>query len=262
MKPMISYYGGKQNMASLIVGLIPKHDRYIEPFSGGAAVFFAKEPVKYNILNDKNKWLINMYIQYQRNPKLFCHLLRSYPFSERIHKLSKNYKVRNRMLSAIRFWYNINCSFSNQLDCGFKGSASEKNLIMYNNKLSSISEKIIKLRSAVILCRDAISIIKKYDSPSSFFYIDPPYPEANQGHYSGYSISDYSELISVLSSISGKFILSNYYQDVPMPSYWHIKKVSVCMSAAIVEEGCERENREELLIMNYKPLEEIDIWEL
>lgn len=262
MKPLISYYGGKQNMAGLISGLIPEHSIYVEPFSGGAAVFFAKPLARYNVLNDKNKWLINMYIQYKRHPALFCRLVRSLPFSEEIHRLSKKYKVRNKMLSAVRFWYNINCSFSNQLDCGFKGSASHKNLTMYKNKLVTLSDKISKLGSAVILCRDAISIIKKYDSPSSFFYIDPPYPMANQGHYSGYSVSDYALLISVLSGIRGRFILSNYYQDVPMPVGWHTKVVDVCMSAAIVDVGNNREKREELLIMNYKPLEEIDIWDL
>ena len=42
MKIPISYYGGKQQLASKIVSLFPEHKIYCEPFIGGAAVFFAK----------------------------------------------------------------------------------------------------------------------------------------------------------------------------------------------------------------------------
>ena len=42
LKTPISYYGGKQKLATKIISLIPLHTLYCEPFLGGAAVFFAK----------------------------------------------------------------------------------------------------------------------------------------------------------------------------------------------------------------------------
>ncbi|MDR2951683.1 MAG: DNA adenine methylase, partial [Treponema sp.] len=42
MKTPLSYYGGKQQLAKTILGLIPPHRVYCEPFLGGAAIFFAK----------------------------------------------------------------------------------------------------------------------------------------------------------------------------------------------------------------------------
>lgn len=61
MKTPLSYYGGKQTLAKIILGLIPPHRLYCEPFLGGAAVFFAKEPAKVEVINDTNGELVNFY---------------------------------------------------------------------------------------------------------------------------------------------------------------------------------------------------------
>lgn len=61
MKTPISFYGGKQKLCSLILDLIPKHILYCEPFVGGGAVFFSKEPSEAEVLNDTNSELINFY---------------------------------------------------------------------------------------------------------------------------------------------------------------------------------------------------------
>ena len=63
MKPPISYYGGKQNMLSELLPLIPKHESYIEPFFGGGALFFAKTPSPLEVINDTNQLMINFYRQ-------------------------------------------------------------------------------------------------------------------------------------------------------------------------------------------------------
>ena len=57
----ISYYGGKQTMLPYILPLIPKHEVYTESFFGGGAVFWAKEQVKTEIINDFNANVYNFY---------------------------------------------------------------------------------------------------------------------------------------------------------------------------------------------------------
>lgn len=57
----ISYYGGKQTMLPYILPLIPKHEIYTESFFGGGAVFWAKTPVKTEIINDFNANVYNFY---------------------------------------------------------------------------------------------------------------------------------------------------------------------------------------------------------
>ncbi|MGL4981932.1 MAG: DNA adenine methylase [Treponemataceae bacterium] len=57
----ISYYGGKQQLARKILSLIPEHKTYVEPFVGGGAIFFAKQPSPCEVINDTNCELINFY---------------------------------------------------------------------------------------------------------------------------------------------------------------------------------------------------------
>lgn len=44
MKTPLTYYGGKQKLCSTILEILPDHKLYCEPFVGGGAVFFGKEP--------------------------------------------------------------------------------------------------------------------------------------------------------------------------------------------------------------------------
>ena len=48
-------------LSKLIISLIPKHNLYCEPFFGGGAIFFAKEPSNLEVINDTNGELINFY---------------------------------------------------------------------------------------------------------------------------------------------------------------------------------------------------------
>ncbi len=61
MKTPITYYGGKQMMLPEILPIIPKHRLYCEPFFGGGAVFWAKEPSKCEVINDVNMNVVNFY---------------------------------------------------------------------------------------------------------------------------------------------------------------------------------------------------------
>jgi len=62
--------------------------------------------------------------------------------------------------------------------------------------------------------RDALDVIKRFDTKDSFFYIDPPYFNSNCGHYKGYTKEDFINLLEVLTQIKGKFLLSSYWSEI------------------------------------------------
>src|SRR3546814_14328611 len=59
-------------------------------------------------------------------------------------------------------------------------------------------------------CTDARYISRSLYTPDSFFYCDPPYINSDCGHYDAYTEQDYENLLKLLSTISGKFLLSSY----------------------------------------------------
>ena len=61
MRPPTKYYGGKVRMMPYILPLVPEHRIYIEPFAGGATLFWAKEPSKIEVLSDINENVTNFY---------------------------------------------------------------------------------------------------------------------------------------------------------------------------------------------------------
>ena len=64
MRPVFSYSGGKQRIASDIIRLFPKgYEKlhYIEPFAGGLAVLFKKNRSKLETISDKDKNVYNFY---------------------------------------------------------------------------------------------------------------------------------------------------------------------------------------------------------
>ena len=67
MKPIIKYRGGKSKELKNFLQFIPHdYNRYVEPFAGGAALYFYLEP-QLALLNDINTKLINFYLAVKNN---------------------------------------------------------------------------------------------------------------------------------------------------------------------------------------------------
>ena len=97
------YAGGKYYARTLILRHVPLHSVYIEPFAGGGSIFFAKNKVAKNHLNDKDGNLIDVYKIIRDQPEQLISVLHRMPESEsRIPaKLIKSVK-HGEMLPAIK----------------------------------------------------------------------------------------------------------------------------------------------------------------
>jgi len=71
----------------------------------------------------------------------------------------------------------------------------------------------------------------QWDSENTFFYCDPPYVGADQGHYGGYSEEDLGRLCEALENVKGDFLLSTYPSAV-IPSEWEAIALDATSTAA------------------------------
>jgi len=216
MRPPLSYYGGKQQLASRILGIIPAHSVYCEPFCGGAAIFFAKEPSRVEVINDTNGEIINFYEVLKRD---FTSLEKEIAISLHSRKMHIHAQVVyqtpelfDRVKRAWAIWMLANSSYGNILNGGFgydrsTGGTTKK---LANKKNNFTEDYAIRLANAQIECCDALKIIRSRDTAEAFFYCDPPYVGSDMGHYDGYSQEDFDALLHTLEGIKGKFLLSSF----------------------------------------------------
>jgi DNA adenine methylase len=220
LRTPISYYGGKQKLAKTIVNFIPQHTLYAEPFLGGAAVFFAKEPSEVEVINDTNRELINFYQVCKNRFHELQSLVRVTLHSRDQHDdafvINQKPHLHDEVRRAWAVWVLSTQSFSAMLDGSWGYDKAERTTTKkISNKREEFTEALaIRLQNAQIECADALYIIQSRDSANSFFYCDPPYYNSNCGHYDGYSFQDFENLLECLSKIKGKFLLSSYPSEL------------------------------------------------
>ncbi|MBB6109723.1 DNA adenine methylase [Mucilaginibacter lappiensis] len=220
LKTPISYYGGKQSLAKKICSLIPEHTLYCEPFIGGGAIFFAKEPSLIEVLNDTNRELMNFYKTVQNE---FVGLEKEIRITlhsrDLFRKASVIYNYPD-MFSDIKrawaVWILSSQSFSAKLDSSFGYDKSHQTTTkkIINNRDRFTEEYAIRLQNVQLESADALYVIRSRDTKNSFFYLDPPYFNSDCGHYDGYSEQDFENLLIQASKIEGKFLLSSYPSDI------------------------------------------------
>ena len=199
VKPPFVRAGGKTTMKEVILPLIPDHKTYVEPFFGGGAIFWNKEPAERNVINDIDKEVIKG-----------IKLLKKAPTEE------SAYSNPTTIEAAQRF---VNASHSSTADKllkqiiltkgTFGGSGKGKiykSQPFRDNLLRHIDEYKDRLKNTKIYSQDYRGLISYYDSPSTFFFLDPPY-EKSEGIYDNPNI-DYEDMAKRLKKIKGKFLLT------------------------------------------------------
>ena len=261
MKTPITYYGGKQRLSKFIVSLLPEHRIYCEPFFGGGAVFFAKPKSYLEVINDSNDRLMTFYRIVQNDFKALQAKVVHTLYSERdyLHAREIYYNRVNNPVTDVdvawSVWVLANFSQNATFHGGWKwdngGSGSHSGVCARNKRLSFNEELRERLSDVQISSRDALKCIDNRDTPQTVFYLDPPYFNANQKHYSGYTSSDFQVLLERLETLKGKFILSNYkselIDDYISKNSW--RSVELDLTCSIPRRGHVRKT--ELIITNF-----------
>lgn len=178
------YAGGKFYARKLIIDHIPPHECFIEPFAGGASIFFAKEKVPKNILNDLDEELMNVYRVIRDEPESLINFLEGKPAKKELHHYYKNeFKPKNYLERAGRWYFLNRISFSgimNTQNCYF--GYGDKFSMRPENWPRNIRRTSLKLQDVELSCKDFEIVIDKAPD-GAFLFVDPPYFNADQDKF-------------------------------------------------------------------------------
>jgi DNA adenine methylase len=240
---LIPYLGEKSKFASFITPNIPKDiSTYVEPFGGMFGVFFSLDFSKFRnvefIYNDINYLNFNLFYLL-KNDIRFIEIIKGIKVDKEYYlkSIKDLTKETDRMTKAINWLIVLTCSAPNQI--GQDSWRGDMEFEVFKLKWKAYEPHLMKISE--ILNEDYKEVIQKYDSETTFFYLDPPYM-GREKYYINHDFDEKShyELASILNSINGRFALSYYYFDGIEELY----------------DGCRFEQKKtimgtEWLIMNY-----------
>lgn len=172
---LLRYPGGKSRLRKKLLKHFPEHRTYVEPFAGGASMFFAKEPAEVEALNDVNRRLMDFYRGVAKGGLRRCR----YTSRKELFDRLKAKERAGKRLSACEFFIMNKLSYGGEMD---HFTVDPADIGVQNPKARKVMQRLPeferRLRRARLSCGDFEKTMKKYDSPSTFFFIDPPYEKA------------------------------------------------------------------------------------
>lgn len=241
MKTPFTRVGGKTTLRPHIIPKIPEHKTYVEPFLGGGAIYLGKKPSEKEVVNDKDTNLIKAWRELKKKSNVD---MKQYDTTD-MNKLNSFYT--SSATTGIPYLVKEIVKSKNT----FSGIGTGK---LYRNTspyttLRQKKQYEERMKNTTILSMDYEKVIKKYDSPDTFFYLDPPYENSSR-HYT-HGKFDFEKLASILRKMKGKFLLSLNDSSSIREIFKGFNTHSVTLPTSKFRNRGGSNTRKEVLIQNY-----------
>lgn len=209
-KPIIPWIGGKRRLAKTILPLFPEHTCYVEPFCGGAALFFLKKTSKAEVLNDVNGEVVNLYRVVKYHLEEFCRQYKHALVSRQLFEWLKETppETLTDIQRAARFFYLQKMAFGAKVSSQTFGvsatSPPRLNLLRIEEDLSQAH---LRLSRVTIEHLDWQTCMTRYDRPETLFFCDPPYWQTC-GYGVEFGMEQYEALSQTMRAQQGKTLLT------------------------------------------------------
>jgi len=278
----MSYIGGKSRIGKWIVPFYSQEmETYVETFGGMFWCFFNMDLERYPnlkkvVYNDFNPLNYNLFRCVQ-NPTELQRALDSIPVQQ-VGTPVTDISYRNRFVEyqtelfssgfTINYPdYEVAAKYAYVLTQVFSGSKPETSSFIdlkgkYRSKYLSFRDKLSKPawiahfdKITHVENMDFADVITKYDSKSTYVYLDPPYWKT-ENYYNNHDFDrdDHERLANTIKGMEGKFSLS--YYDFPLLHEWFPEdeyrwERKLFAKAAAAKKNTKQNMGEELLILNY-----------
>lgn len=265
----LRYVGGKFEKAPWIVSLMPEHSTYCEAFGGAAHVLYAKEPSINEVYNDINSDMVNLFkvLQSEEKTQRLTELLYWTPHSREFF-----YEVRSGayvpeaapdVQAAYTLLVLISQSFAAAVQgrkpgwgfiTGGKGGGQSKTIAGLPQKILQLADR---MRRVQIEHLDFRECLKKYDSPDTFFLLDPPYFNAEFYYEHKFTRQDHADLAEIANRLQAKVMVCYYnfpgMREFYPPEKWRLLEKDFCKGSCPTDSRGMRDRATECLLLNYEP---------
>ena len=200
IKPIIRRVGGKWYCCKKVLAYFPTdYDTYIEPFVGGGSIYFNSPKKEIEVINDLDSDLVEIYQVCKE---------RAFEIESKTYTQEDYTRIKKEPTFDLRTKI-INKLIITRLSMFGIGNYFESRSNISPSFINKYKQHHERLQETVICNKDYKEIISNFDSPSSFFYLDPPYENSNKTVRLGvYNDINLDELKQILTNIKGKFLLS------------------------------------------------------
>lgn len=225
----IRYVGGKGDLAQWIAQFIPNDSAvYVEPYCGAAGVFWHRPPAKLEVLNDLDGDVVNLFRVLQ-DPALFAefrHRILWTPYSRAEFARALAYDGSDPVMRAWAFYTLKNQAFAACVatcvsNWGRTIQPNASGALSWHSRKAMLVAWHRRLASVQLEQRDALDVIRTWDSPDTAFYIDPPYIQRTRRDPVTYrhEVGDdhHRSLVDLLLQIQGCAVLSGYRDPIYDP---------------------------------------------
>lgn len=220
--PPLRYVGSKWKLADWIIAQFPPHTVYVEPFCGGASVFFRKHRSPVELLNDIDGEIINFFDVLRTRTDELVRAIELTPHARvEYERALQPVDGLDDLERARRFYIGVWQSFGGTLiyRSGWRLQRRDDQYSTITDtwrRMDGLMMAASRLKDAQIDNRPALEVIKDMDSPKTLFYVDPPYPfdsravGARRRYRFEMTNEDHQELLYELMLVSGPVVLSSY----------------------------------------------------
>jgi len=268
LRPPLHWYGGKWMYAPRIVAMTPEHRCFVEVFCGSCAVTLAKPPSPVEVLNDLDGEVCNFFrvLRDRRKRSRLVELLEMTPYArEELRRCLEAMKSRNS--DTYRAWaFCVACNFARNgkairpSDWSFTKTDSRRGMSRNTSVWCRLPEVVRlsgeRLKESQIENAPWEDVLRRFDSPSTHFYCDPPYMPGVRVQKQAYKLEmteeDHERFLAAVLGVKGTVAISGYASELydGMLSEWNRVEISA-KSFAGPRDGRRLANRTEVVWMNY-----------
>jgi DNA adenine methylase len=203
--------GNKKKLMPKLLPLFPPHKIFIDVFFGSGSVFFYKPKAQYNIVNDLDSDVFNLFQVVMNQKEELEKAFYLMPIHSDLLEYWKKNKETEPIKKALRFLFLSNFTYMGKPDTMKLGIENPKK--QFFKYIDNCFEMLADVQFSnkdfrKFLC--SISYRNQLDKDSSFYYLDPPYVSTNDNYSNSFTKQDSIDLFDCVIATGCKFGMSEF----------------------------------------------------